>query len=102
MPHNSSIGGYSNSYAIHIVGHHHGYYGYYIAGTPHLFELPEGAVEQEMKENGNVFGCGLIVDPDNKLVIFFTLNGQLLGKLMLQILRINNKRISCIYIFPTN
>jgi hypothetical protein len=54
----------------------------------HLFELPEGTVEPEMKEYGNVFGCGLVLDPDNKLTIFYTLNGQLLGELMLEILRI--------------
>jgi hypothetical protein len=54
----------------------------------HLFELPEGTVEPEMKEYGNVFGCGLVLDPDNKLTIFYTLNGKLLGELMLEILRI--------------
>jgi hypothetical protein len=42
--------------------------------------LPEGANRPEKKQYGNVFGCGLVLDPDNKLAIFFTLNGQLLGK----------------------
>jgi hypothetical protein len=48
--------------------------------------LSEGAVEQEMKQFGNVYGCGLVLDPKDKLWIFFTLNGQLLGELMLAIL----------------
>jgi hypothetical protein len=33
--------------------------------------------EQNVQEN--VFGCGLLMDPDNKLSIFFTFNGILLG-----------------------
>jgi hypothetical protein len=56
--------------------------------------LPEGAVEPEINENGNVIGCGLVLEPDNKLAIFFTLNGQIWGELVLEILRIK-KRISC-------
>jgi hypothetical protein len=29
---------------------------------------------------GNVFGGGILIDPDNKVAIFFTLNGILLGE----------------------
>jgi hypothetical protein len=72
----------SNSYAISIPVLGHYLYGSFLDGEFHRFELPEGTVEQEMKENENVFGCGLVLEPDNKLAIFFTLNGQLLGKLM--------------------
>jgi hypothetical protein len=89
MIYNLAIGGYSNSYAIPIFGHH--CFGCRLAGVPHHFELPEGAILQEMKPNGNVFGCGIVLDPDNKLAIFFTLNGQLLGELMLKILRIKKQ-----------
>jgi hypothetical protein len=81
------IGEYSNSYAILIAGNT--CYRSSLAGASLYFELPEGAVQPIWKRNGNVFGCGLVLDPDNKLEIFFTLNGKLLGKLMLEILRIN-------------
>jgi hypothetical protein len=37
----------------------------------------------EQNVQGSVFGCGLLMDPDNKLTIFFTLNGILLGKFFL-------------------
>jgi hypothetical protein len=68
----------SNSYAIPIVGHH--VYGCWLAGDVHHFELPEGAIHPIWKtDNKNVLGCGLVLEPDNKLAIFFTLNGQLLG-----------------------
>jgi hypothetical protein len=86
------IGGYSNSYGISIVDHH--YYGGWLAGELHRFELPEGAIQPEMKENGNIFGCGLVLDPDNNLAIFFTLNGQLLGEFMLEILIIKKYTFS--------
>jgi hypothetical protein len=88
---NSWIGYYSNSYAIRIVGHRS--YRYRLVGMLHQFELPVGAIRPEMKDNGNVYGCGLVLDPDNKLAIFFTLNGKLLSKWMLEILRIKKKKI---------
>jgi hypothetical protein len=76
------IGQDSNSYASAIpIGHH----GCLLAGERHRFELPEGAIiRPKMKEDGNVYGCGLVLDPDNNLAIFFTLNGQLLCKLELK------------------
>jgi hypothetical protein len=49
------------------------------------------------RDNTNVFGCGLVLDPEDKLCIFFTLNGQLLGEFVLKIFRINKKEL---YIFP--
>jgi hypothetical protein len=58
--------------------------------------LPEEAIRPQMKEHGNVYGCGLVLDPDNKLWIFFTLNGILMGELALGLLRINKNS----YIFP--
>jgi hypothetical protein len=60
-----------------------------LAGERHSFEFPEGAIRPEMKEHGNVFGCGLVLDPKDKLAIFFTLNGILYGEVMLEVLRIN-------------
>jgi hypothetical protein len=94
---NSWIGHNSNSYALPS--------GWYVdecwlAGEPHRFEFefPEGAIRPERKNNGNFFGCGLVLDPDGKLTIFFTLNGQLLGNLILEILRTDKK----LHIFPIN
>jgi hypothetical protein len=86
---NSWVGRNSNSYAILIIGHY--CYRCWPAGEIHHFELPVGANQPEMKEYGNVYGCGLVLDPDNKLAIFFTLNGQLLGEV--EILRINKEII---------
>jgi hypothetical protein len=56
----------------------------------HPFELPEGAIPPRTKDDGmDVYGCGLVLDPDDKLAVFFTLNGKLMGELVLEILRIN-------------
>jgi hypothetical protein len=56
----------------------------WLAGERHRFELPEGRAMPEFKEYGDVYGCGLVLDPEGKLSIFFTLNGQLMGELMLE------------------
>jgi hypothetical protein len=79
IPASEVIGWYRNSYAILDCVETE----YYLAGEPHDFQLPEGAIRPEMKEYGNVFGCGLVLDPENKFAIFFTLNGQLLGEFYL-------------------
>jgi hypothetical protein len=77
------IGQYPNSYAIKIAD---SYYECWVAGETHLFELPEGAIEPTWKTgNKNVYGCGLVVDPEDKLAIFFTLNGKLMGELMVDV-----------------
>jgi hypothetical protein len=53
-----------------------------VAGQQHLlFELPEGAIQPEMNNYRNVYGCGLLLYRNGKLAIFFTLNGKLLGEL---------------------
>jgi hypothetical protein len=80
IPGDPWIGEYPNSYAIDIGLHH--CYGCLLAGEHHRFELPEGAIRPQMKENENVFGCGLVLNSDNNLAMFFTLNGQLLSELM--------------------
>jgi hypothetical protein len=49
---------------------------YYISGEDHLI-LPEGAKKYDSSRN--VYGCGLVLDPENKLAIFFTSNGMLIG-----------------------
>jgi hypothetical protein len=62
-----------------------------LIGEPHLFELPGGAVQPEMKVYGNVnvYGCGLVLDPENNLAIFFTLNAKLMGEFGMRELRVN-------------
>jgi hypothetical protein len=39
---------------------------------------------------GNVFGCGLLMDSDDSVAIFFTLNGILLGEFFFQVSFIAN------------
>jgi hypothetical protein len=80
---NLFIGQYSNSYAILTND------SCWLAGERHQLDLPEGAIEPRWKSNGiNVFGCGLVLDPEDKVWIFFTLNGQLKGVLTLRVLKI--------------
>jgi hypothetical protein len=73
-------GQFLNSYAIQT-----GLFNYEcsLAGERHRFELPEGSVRPTRKwkwHSLNVFGCGLVLDQEDKVAIFFTLNGQLLGE----------------------
>jgi hypothetical protein len=64
---------------------------YMLDGVMHYFELPEGAIlqnphgwewEHRHSIGINVFGCGLVLDPEDKLAIFFTMNGMLMGELL--------------------
>jgi hypothetical protein len=82
------IGQYQNSYAIEICIT---YYEYWFAGVSHQFLWPaEGAIQPRWELNSlNVYGCGLVLDPENKLWIFFTLNGNILGELVRDVLSIN-------------
>jgi hypothetical protein len=49
------------------------------AGQRHVFEFPEGVIRPEVKQTGNVYGCGILINPGDKLTIFFTQNGILSG-----------------------
>jgi hypothetical protein len=56
------------------------YYGkyYFINGNMRQFDLRESL---ERNANGtNVQGCGLVMDTNDKLAIFFTFNGKLKGQ----------------------
>jgi hypothetical protein len=53
------------------------------------FEYPELAILPEKKNFLDVFGSGLVLDPEDQLAIFFTLNGQLLGGLVRDFGRLN-------------
>jgi hypothetical protein len=52
----------------------------FLAGKVHEFEWPKGTTRPTWNGQGNVAGCGLVLSPDNKLAIFFTLNGILMGQ----------------------
>jgi hypothetical protein len=54
----------------------------WLSSNKHPFEWPNGSINPEWKWNGpgDVNGCGLLLNPENKLSIFFTRNGVLLGQ----------------------
>jgi hypothetical protein len=82
FPHDLWMGVHPNSYAITT---RHLLHLCWLAGETHLFELPTGAVRPSWKTgNKNVYGCGLVLDSKDKLATFFTLNGNLLGELVLE------------------
>jgi hypothetical protein len=96
LPDDSLFGEYPNSYAIPTALYNLKVC--WLAGERPPIEFPEGAIRQP-KSGINVNGCGLVLDPEAKLWIFFTLNGKVFGELVWVVLRINIK-ISCI--FPIN
>jgi hypothetical protein len=64
------VGYTPNSYGI-------GLYGCRLSGKPHNLERSVTPIEQ-----GTVFGCGIFLNSKNELAVFFTRNGELLGKLL--------------------
>jgi hypothetical protein len=42
--------------------------------------MGDGAIKPTLHGCGDVFGCGLVLSTDNKLAIFFTTNGILMGQ----------------------
>jgi hypothetical protein len=89
------IGLLPNSYAIGIPNPNGNFYEFRHAGQLNLIGYANG---------GNVFGCGILMNPDDKLTIFFTVNGILIGSVF-DILRSPNKN-DCIsgqgHQFPIN
>jgi hypothetical protein len=56
---------------------------YYLAGEECEFEWPNG-VNGEAKSRdttGDTIGCGILLNPEDRVSIFSTYNGILLGKL---------------------
>jgi hypothetical protein len=42
-----------------------------LAGESHFYELPEGAIRpREERDGTDVYGCGLVLDPEDNLSIF--------------------------------
>jgi hypothetical protein len=82
VPDHLWIGDYPNSYATPTSCFNL----CWLTREEHQLELPEGAILPRRQLSGiNVYGCGLVLDPEDKLSIFFTLNGNLLGELVLVI-----------------
>jgi hypothetical protein len=52
----------------------------FLEGEKHSFQWPQGAIKPKWKDQGNVVGCGIMISPKDNMSIFFTLNGQLMGK----------------------
>jgi hypothetical protein len=75
IPKYSFVGDLPNSYAIED-----GYNYCWLSGKEHHFEWPNGAIKPEWNGKGDVYGCGLLLNPENKLSIFFTVNGLLMGQ----------------------
>jgi hypothetical protein len=55
----------------------------WLSGTHHCFKWPDGAIKPIFNCMGDVLGCGLLLNPENQLSIFFTGNGILLGQSLL-------------------
>jgi hypothetical protein len=52
-----------------------------LSGKKHLFQWPLRASKPIWTGCEDVFGCGLVLSADDKLAIFFTTNGILMGQL---------------------
>jgi hypothetical protein len=52
----------------------------FISEVVQFFEWPHRAIRPRWYGCGDVFGCGLVLSPDDKLAIFFTTNGTLMGQ----------------------
>jgi hypothetical protein len=75
MPDGAVFGKHANSYAINKSC-----ISCSLSGKDHRFERP-GGIKLELNGQGDVIGCGLVLSPNGKVAIFFTVNGTLLGKL---------------------
>jgi hypothetical protein len=71
----SFVGGCPNSFAIRDGDDH-----YLLSGKAHEFEWPNGATKPKWNGEGDVIGCGLLLNSAKELSIFFTGNGILMGQ----------------------
>jgi hypothetical protein len=70
------VGDIPNSYALPNGSD----YFYKLSDKLHKFEWPKGAIKPAVwKGMGDTVGCGILFESMQKLSIFFTLNGILLG-----------------------
>jgi hypothetical protein len=75
LPNRRCVGHFPNSYSIP-----HGYGFCWLSQEAHDFEWPNIAIKPKWNFRGDVIGCGLVLNPQNKLSIFFTGNGSLMGQ----------------------
>jgi hypothetical protein len=57
----------------------------WLSGKKHKLECPNENIDK-----GSVLGCGLLLNSNNELAFFFTVDGILLGKLLLLLTHIIN------------
>jgi hypothetical protein len=69
IPLGGLIGLSPNSYNIGIPIPNGNFYQFRIAGQRHNFEFPEGVIRPVLKETENVCGCGILMNPDDKVTI---------------------------------
>jgi hypothetical protein len=55
----------------------------WLSGKKYPFEWSNGAIKPEWKGQGDVVGCGLVLNPGKELSIFFTGNGILMGQFLI-------------------
>jgi hypothetical protein len=55
----------------------------FLSGKVHDFKWPNCTIKPKWYGQGDIIGCGILISPENKMFIFFTLNGILMGLLFL-------------------
>jgi hypothetical protein len=76
IPDGAFVGGFPNSFAIRDGDDH-----YLLAGKSYPFEWPNGATTKpKWNGPGDVLGCGLLLNSQKKLSVFFSGNGILMGQ----------------------
>jgi hypothetical protein len=73
----SFVGFLSNSYAINDYSDY-----CWLSGKSHPFEWSNRALRPKWKGPENIIGCGLLLNSENALSIFFTENGILMGQFL--------------------
>jgi hypothetical protein len=75
IPDDSCVGVSPNSYSIQ-----NGSTSCWLAGEKHPIKWQNGAIKPKWNGKGDIAGCGLVLNPENELSIFFTENGILMGQ----------------------
>jgi hypothetical protein len=77
IPDGSVVGNFPNSYAQNGLDF------CCLSGKSHDFEWPNGVIKPKWNGPVDVYGCGILLNSKNKLSIFFTGNGILIGQFSL-------------------